>query len=67
MGQPQLHISKMFNTKKKKKKIFLDFQNFMTKNKKTHIVLNEQNAKTMHNSAELSYRGYTNKIYQFLH
>ena len=37
----------------------------MTKNKKAHIMLNEQ-CKTMHGSAKLSYRGYTNKKYQFL-
>ena len=37
----------------------------MTKNK-THIMLNENNAKTMYDSVQLSYRGYTNKKYQFL-
>ena len=58
----------MFNTKKKKKKIFLDFQIFFfnDQKQKVHIMLNEQNVTTMHDSAQLSYRGYTNKKYQFL-
>ena len=29
-------------------------------------MLNEKNATTMHANAQLSYRGYTNKKYQFL-
>ena len=36
----------------------------MTKNKKAHIMLNKQ-CKAMHNSAQLSYKGYKNKKYQF--
>ena len=38
----------------------------MTKNQKAQIMLNEWNATTMHDSVQLSYRGYTNKKYQFL-
>ena len=30
------------------------------------MVLNENNAKAMHDSAQLSYRGYTSKKYQFI-
>ena len=38
----------------------------MTKNQKARIILNEKNANTMYDSTQLSYRGYTNKKYQFL-
>ena len=54
----------MWNTKHKnlfgffKKKIYDQKQ-------KAHVMLDEQ-CKAMHDSAKLSYRGYTDKKYQFL-
>ena len=49
---------------KKNKNLFLFL--YYDQKQKAHIMLNEYNAKAMHDSAQLSYRGYTNKKYQFL-
>ena len=53
----------MCNTKQIK--IFLVLIKIYDQKQKAHIVLDEQ-CKTMHDSAKLSYKGYTNKKYQFL-
>ena len=51
--------------KTKQIKIFLVLKKFYDQKQKAHIVLDEQ-CKAMYDSAKLSYRGYTNKKYQFL-
>ena len=50
---------------KRNKNLFWFKKKEFDQKQKAHIMLNEQ-CKAMHDSAKLSYKGYTNKKYQFL-